>query len=139
MEYESGRRFNGGAAQTVKPTPDAPVMPGPAAPRGPINTWTDVVGHGAVIAIDPRTGQTKWKFQMYDVTDGGILTTASDLLFTGGREGYFHALDARTGAVLWKVSLGSPIMNGPITYLVDGKQYVTVNSGNVLVTFALRE
>ena len=92
-----------------------------------------------MIAIDPRTGQTKWKFQMYDVTDGGILTTASDLLFTGGREGYFHALDARTGAVLWKVSLGSPIMNGPITYLVDGKQYVTVNSGNVLVTFALRE
>ena len=114
-------------------------MPGPAAPRGPINTWTDVVGHGAVIAIDPRTSQPKWKFQMYDVTDGGILTTAGDLLFTGGREGYFHALDARTGAVLWKASLGGPIMNGPITYLVDGKQYVTVNSGNVLVTFALRE
>ena len=43
---------------------------------------------------------------MFDVTDGGILTTASDLLFTGGREGYFHALDARTGTLLWKASLG---------------------------------
>jgi alcohol dehydrogenase (cytochrome c) len=139
VEYEPGRRFNGGAGATVKLAPDAPVMPGPAAARPPINTWTDTVGHGAVIAIDPRTGQPKWKFQMYDVTDGGILTTAGDVLFTGGREGYFHALDARTGAVLWKASLGGAVLNGPMTYAVDGKQYVTVNSGNVLVTFALRE
>jgi alcohol dehydrogenase (cytochrome c) len=44
---------------------------------------------------------------MYDVTDGGILTTAGDVLFTGNREGYFHALDARTGAVLWKTRSGA--------------------------------
>ena len=44
---------------------------------------------------------------MHNVTDSGILTTASDLLFTGGREGYFPALDARTGELLWKSSLGS--------------------------------
>ena len=43
-------------------------------------------------------GSAKWTFTQYDVTDSGILTTATDLLFTGGREGYFHALDARTGA-----------------------------------------
>ena len=132
--YQAGRRFNGGGFQVTMPNPDAPAMR-----RNPINDWTDVVGRGAVIAIDPRTSQPKWKFQMYDVTDGGILTTAGDLLFTGGREGYFHALDARTGAMLWKTSLGGAIMNGPITYSVEGKQYVTVNSGNVLVTFALRE
>ena len=92
-----------------------------------------------MIAIDPQTGQQKWKFEQYDVTDSGILTTAADLLFTGGREGYFHALDARTGALLWKASLGGQIVNGPITYQVDGKQYVSVISGNSLVTFALRE
>ncbi|HXD18307.1 MAG TPA: PQQ-dependent dehydrogenase, methanol/ethanol family [Vicinamibacterales bacterium] len=132
--YQAGRRFNGGGFQVTMPNPDAPAMR-----RNPINDWTDVVGRGAVIAIDPRTSQPKWKFQMYDVTDGGILTTAGDLLFSGGREGYFHALDARTGAVLWKTSLGGAIMNGPITYSVEGKQYVTVNSGNVLITFALRE
>jgi alcohol dehydrogenase (cytochrome c) len=132
--YQAGRRFNGGGFQVTMPNPDAPAMR-----RNPINDWTDVVGRGAVIAIDPRTSQPKWKFQMYDVTDGGILTTAGDLLFTGGREGYFHALDARSGAVLWKASLGGAIMNGPMTYSIDGKQYVTVNSGNVLVTFALRE
>jgi alcohol dehydrogenase (cytochrome c) len=139
VEYEPGRRFNGGAGQTVKPVPDAPVMPGPAAARSPINTWTNVVGNGAVIALDPRTGQAKWKFQMYDVTDAGILTTAGDVLFTGGREGYFHALDARTGTVLWKTYLGGAIMSAPVTYSVDGKQYVIVNSGNVMAAFALRE
>ena len=53
-------------------------------------------------------------------------------------KGYFYALDARTGALLWKASLGGQIVNGPITYAVDGKQYVSVISGNSLVTFALR-
>jgi alcohol dehydrogenase (cytochrome c) len=139
VEYEPGRRFNGGAGATVKPVPDAPVMPGAAADRPSINTLTNVVGNGELIAIDPKTGQPKWKFQMYDVTDAGILTTAGDVLFTGGREGYFHALDARTGAALWKTYLGGAIMSAPVTYSVDGKQYVIVNSGNVMATFALRE
>ena len=105
----------------------------------PINNWTDAVGHGTVQAIDPRTGDTKWAFEQYDVTDSGILTTASDLLFTGGREGYFHALDARTGALLWRASLGGQIVNGPITFAIDGRQYVSVISGNSLATFALRD
>jgi len=72
------------------------------------------------------------------VSDSGILTTASDLLFTGGREGFFHALDARTGKLLWKASLGGQIVNGPMSYEVDGRQYVAVISGNSLVAFALR-
>ena len=55
-----------------------------------------------MLALDPQTGDKKWEFKMHDVTDAGILTTASDLLFTGGREGYFYALDARTGNLLWR-------------------------------------
>ena len=55
-----------------------------------------------------------------DVIDAGILTTAGDVLFTGGREGYFHVLDARTGAVLWKTYLGGAIMSAPVTYSIDG-------------------
>ncbi len=86
-----------------------------------------------------QTGELKWKFAMTDVTDSGILTTASDLLFTGGREGYFQALDARTGTLLWKASLGAQIVSGPITYEVDGKQYVATISGLSLCVFALRE
>ena len=75
---------------------------------------------------------------MTDVTDSGILTTASDLLFTGGREGYFYALDAKTGKEVWKTNLGGSIVMAPITYQIDGKQYVSVISGHTLVTFALR-
>jgi alcohol dehydrogenase (cytochrome c) len=77
---------------------------------------------------------------MYDLTDAGILTTASDLVFTGGREGYFQALDARTGALRWKSNLGSnQIFAAPITYQADGNQYVSIICGNVLAAFALRE
>jgi alcohol dehydrogenase (cytochrome c) len=76
---------------------------------------------------------------MNDVTDAGILTTASDLLFSGGREGYFFALNARNGQLLWKVSLGGVVASGPITYSVAGRQYVAVSAGNSLFTFALRQ
>ena len=138
MEYQSGRNFMGGGYRATPPVPDAAVPPN--IRRGPINTWTDAAGHGAVVAIDPATGERKWTFPMYDLTDSGILTTASDLLFTGGREGYFQALDARTGALLWKSSLGSAqIFSAPITYQVDGTQFVSIICGNVLAAYALRE
>lgn len=89
------------------------------------------------IALDPKTGKRVWTFPQYDVTDAGMLTPASDLLFTGGREGYFYALDAKTGKELWKANLGGSIVMAPITYQIDGKQYVSVISGNSLVTFSL--
>ena len=136
QEFELGRNFAGGGHRVVTPVPDAPGVG--IGRRSPINNWTDAVGHGAVIALDPRTGQQRWKFDQFDVTDSGILTTATDLLFTGGREGHFHALDARTGALLWKASLGGQIVNGPISYQVDGQQYVATIAGNSLVAFALR-
>jgi alcohol dehydrogenase (cytochrome c) len=133
--YQEGQRFVGG--RPVSPLPGGQNVP--SLKRGPINSWTDAAGHGAVIAIDPQTGTKKWKYLMTDVTDSGILTTATDLLFTGGREGYFHALDARTGALLWKTSLGGQIASGPMSYEVEGKQYVSVAAGHSLFTFALRD
>src|SRR5205809_950403 len=134
QKYEEGRRFVGGR-------PTSPIPGGqnvPALKRGPINVWTEAAGHGAVVAIDPRTGEKKWKFVMTDVTDSGILTTGSDLLFAGGREGYFHAFDARNGNVLWNASLGGQVASGPMTFEVEGKQYVSVAAGHSLFTFALR-
>ena len=135
--YQPGRNFSGGGFTVLTPVPGAPGVG--IGRRSPINNWTNEVGSGAVIAIDPRTGERKWKFDQFDVTDSGILTTASDLLFTGGREGYFYALDAKTGALLWKASLGGQIVAAPITFAVDGKQYVSVVAGHTLVTFGLRE
>ena len=133
--YQPGRNFSGGGFTVLSPTPGAPTVG--IGRRSPINNWTDEVGSGATIAIDPRTGEHKWKFQQFDVNDSGILTTASDLLFTGGREGYVFALDARDGKLLWRANLGGQIVMAPVTYMVGGKQYVSVISGHTLVTFAL--
>ena len=126
-DYEPGRRYTGGS----------PRSPVPPIRRGPVKTWGDEAGYGSVRAIDPHTGDLKWEFKMSDVTDSGILTTASDLLFTGGREGYFYALDARNGAMLWKASVGGQVAAGPITYSVHGRQFVAIAAGHSLFAFAL--
>jgi alcohol dehydrogenase (cytochrome c) len=133
-QYKEGQRYTAGANTGPIPGGDTPGGP----QRGPINTYTEAAGHGSVIAIDPHTGDKKWAFEMHDVTTSGILTTATDLLFTGGREGYFQALNARTGELLWKASLGGDIIAGPISYEVDGKQYISVAAGRGLFVFALR-
>jgi len=133
-EYREGQRFLGG--RPTNPNPGAPGLAGLS--RGPINNWTEEAGHGAVLAIDPRTGQRRWQFDMTDVTTSGVLTTATDVLFTGSREGHFHALDARNGELLWRANLGGQIANGPMTYAVNGVQYVAVAAGNALSVFALR-
>ena len=134
VEYQRGWAFDGG-------TPGNPLQPGDNVTlrRRHVNTWTDAAGSGAVIAIDPRTGEQRWRFAMTDVTSSGILTSASNLLFTGNREGHFHALDAETGDVLWRKALGGVIANGPMSYAVDGRQYVAVAAGHSLFAFALAE
>ena len=136
-QFTPGRAFLGGGFDVLTPTPGAPSVG--IGRTTPINNWTDEVGRGTVMAMDPRTGEARWKFEQFDVSDAGMLTTASDLLFTGGREGHFHALDAETGELLWKASLGGQIVMAPITYMVNGQQYVSVISGHTLVTFGLRE
>ena len=135
QEYQEGLRFLGGVP--VSPIPGGPNVPSLRGSR--INDWTEAAGTGAVIAIDPASGEHRWKFEMTDVTTSGILTTATDVLFTGGREGYFHALDAVTGDLLWRTNLGGDIANGPISYAVGGTQYVAVAAGNGLFVFALRD
>ena len=83
------------------------------------------------------TGEAKWKFRLFDVIDTGIFTTATDLMVTGGREGYLQAFDARNGTLLWKTNLGAQMLNNPITYAVNGKQYIAAAAGLSLFVFAL--
>jgi alcohol dehydrogenase (cytochrome c) len=95
--------------------------------------------YSAVRAIDPKTGEKKWDYRMArPSTDAGVLTTASDVLFSGGSDGSFYALDARDGKPLWQTNLGPSVMSGPMTYSVNGNQYVSVVAGNSLFTFGLR-
>jgi alcohol dehydrogenase (cytochrome c) len=128
--------FTDQSQTTAVPVPGAPTMP--LLGRPPVNNWTDAVGHGAITAIDPISGIRKWTYDMTDVTEAGILTTGTDVLFAGNREGYFQALDARTGKLLWHRQLGGAIASGPISYMAGGKQYVSVISGMSLVTLGLR-
>ncbi|MCC7008536.1 MAG: PQQ-dependent dehydrogenase, methanol/ethanol family [Acidobacteria bacterium] len=137
-QYKPGGNFMGGGFRATRPAPDAPVSPNIGRP--PINNWTDAQSHGVILALDPATGDRKWTFPLYDLTESGIMTTASDLVFTGSRDGYLLALDARTGAPLWKSNLSSAQMrSAPTTYMVDGRQFISYISGNVLITFGLRE
>jgi alcohol dehydrogenase (cytochrome c) len=102
------------------------------------NTKKEDEGFGVIRALDPQTLERKWEFKMNDITWAGVLTTASDVVFGGGKEGHFLALDARTGALLWTAALGGQINSGPMTYAVNGKQYVAIAAGSALFTFGLR-
>jgi alcohol dehydrogenase (cytochrome c) len=129
QEYKPGVNYAGGGMTT-------------AVGLTTQNTYTrteDEGYYGSIKAIDPKTGEAKWVYKLSQVTDSGVLTTASNLVFAGGREGYVFALDARDGKLLWKSMLGGQVANGPITYAVNGKQYVSIAAGNGLFTFALRQ
>src|SRR5205823_5776883 len=61
---------------------------------------------GSIVAINPATGETKWRFQLVSPPSAGILATGGGLVFSGDQEGYFFALDARTGRPLWHFQTG---------------------------------
>lgn len=94
---------------------------------------------GFVRAIDPKTGDTKWEYKEFSATWAGNLSTAGHLLFTGDVEGNFIALDAESGKPLWHVQTGSPVWAAPITYSIHNRQYLSLSSGSILLTFALPE
>jgi alcohol dehydrogenase (cytochrome c) len=131
VQYKEGNQFTG----------RFPTMTVPALRTGPgaINQRTPQEGWGAIQAFDPKSGELKWQFKMADVTDSGVLTTATDLLFAGGREGYFFALDARTGAQLWRGSVGGQVSAAPMSYAVNGRQYVAISAGSALFVYGLRQ
>ena len=60
-------------------------------------------------------------------------------MFSGSVDGYFYALDAVSGDQLWYMNVGQRVHSAPITYAVDGQQYVTIAAGNVVFTFGLRD
>jgi alcohol dehydrogenase (cytochrome c) len=133
-EWRPGGKYSGNGRP-----PGAPRRPR-GANRGPSPAFkTEEEGYGAVKALDPSTGQQKWEFKMVDYTESGVLTTASDLLFSGGKEGNFFALNARNGTLLWHTNLGGTVASGPVTYLVNGQQYVVVCADNAMYAFGLPE
>jgi alcohol dehydrogenase (cytochrome c) len=84
---------------------------------------------GALKAINPSTGKVVWEYHNPGVLWGGVLTTRGNLVFTGTPEGYLKAFDAKTGKELWKYQTGSGVISSPVTWEMDGEQYVAVASG----------
>ena len=84
---------------------------------------------GSLKAIDPLTGEWKWEYKNEAPLWGGVMTTAGGLVFFGTPEGEFKALDDETGEVLWSFQTGSGIVGQPVTWEMDGEQYVAVVSG----------
>ena len=149
--------------------PDVPVSPGPGemgatswyppsySPRTGlfyVPAWETSVDprYGALLAIDPRTGEKTWEFRRerspgakgLTTFSSGALTTASGLVFSGVRvggplaESTFYALDAVTGDLLWQASLPGASHSGVMTYAVNGRQFVAITAGTTLLAFALR-
>lgn len=84
---------------------------------------------GALKAIDPNTGAVKWVFKNKAPLWGGVMSTAGGLVFTGTPEGFLKAFDDETGKELWSFQTGSGVVGQPITWEMDGEQYVAVISG----------
>ena len=92
-------------------------------------TLIDGEASGAFKAIDVATGEIKWEVQTRSPMVAGVLATGGGLVFTGDAEGFFTAYDAKTGEDLWHFQCGSGHHASPITYTLDGKQYIAVCVG----------
>ena len=88
----------------------------------------DTQNLGTVRAINAETGRTEWLYEQRAGTTS-LMATGGGLVFGGDANGRFRAHDHETGEVLWEINLGSPVVGFPISYAVDGKQYVSVNTG----------
>lgn len=100
------------------------------------NLWSESI----LTAIDYKTGAIRWKHDMGEGEDvAGILTTAGNLLFTGDNEGNLLALDPASGKTLWHVGVGADMVASPMTYELDGRQYLLTPVGSNMLAWALPE
>jgi alcohol dehydrogenase (cytochrome c) len=114
-DYQKGEQFNGGGFRSV---------PGE-------QEW------GAVRALDPATGNAIWEQKLFSPPWSGLLSTAGSLVFGSTNEGQVFALHAKTGKPLWRHQTGGQGRSNPISYSLDGKQFVAVAMGNALHVFGL--
>ena len=114
--YVEGDRYTGGGVQSPQP----------------MDNYTS-----AIRALDPATGDLQWEFEMQPRARAGVLATGGNLVFSATVDGYFFALDAVSGEELWHIPLGGPVNASPMSFAVDGEQYVTMTIGNKVYTFGL--
>ena len=131
----------------VSTKPETITLGGPAPSGGPRHFEDGPPQYSALRAIDPATGALRWehRFRNYPSTvfldlSGGAMSTASGVVFSGDNDGFLYAFDSATGKQLWRFQTGASIWGtAPITYMLDGVQWVVVPSGVTLTAFALRK
>lgn len=84
---------------------------------------------GALVALDARSGAVRWRRRLPEPVVGGALATAGGLVFSGCDDGFLYAFDARDGRTRWRGRIGLPFGTAPITYRIDGTQYVAIVAG----------
>ena len=92
-----------------------------------------------MVKVDGDTGETKAQYKMQYPNWGGTLATAGNLVFNGAIDGVFSALDARTLQPLWSFNAGTGFTAPPVTYSVNGKQYIAVLVGSRQTSQTLAE
>jgi PQQ-dependent dehydrogenase (methanol/ethanol family) len=109
--------------------------------RGATAGWEGIAGMPetqGVEALDPETGKAVWKHELAEKSlAAGVLATAGGVVFAASKTGEFLALDGRTGKTLWQFQAGADIPSSPMSYAIEGKQYIAVSSAGVLYSFAL--
>jgi alcohol dehydrogenase (cytochrome c) len=102
---------------------------------------TEEGGQVILRAIDPKTAKRAWEYPMTGMGRmwSGTVSTAGGVLFAGDDDGSLVALDAKTGRHLWHFNMGELLTASPITYEVDGKQYVAIASATAVFAFGLFE
>jgi alcohol dehydrogenase (cytochrome c) len=112
-----------------------------AKPADGVYGWAgadyDIWGKSAIEAIDYQTGKFRWTHEVGEYSGAGVLTTDSGLTFTGDTHGNILALETSDGKTLWHSGTGAPMQTSPITYELDGRQYVVTGSGGVMFAWAL--
>ena len=99
----------------------------------------DLWDKGVIEAIDYRTGKIRWSHELGWGSGAGVLTTDSGVTITGDGTGNILALDTVNGKTLWHAAMGASMQSSPITYELDGRQYILTGAGDVLFAWALPE
>lgn len=129
--HETGAYFIKGTGK-IEPGPPKGIVGG-----GGIRALAGEQSYGAIRALEATTGKLQWQFKLLAPAWVPVLSTAGGLVFSGTDEGNFFALDASTGKPLWEFYMGHSARSNPISYEVDGKQYIFVTAGNDYIAFTL--
>ena len=86
-------------------------------------------GRGSLVAWDPVAQEEVWRLMRDNIWNGGVLATAGNVVFQGLSDGTFNAYDALTGVKLWRFDAGLGIIGSPMSYAIDGTQYVAILVG----------